>query len=72
MAGKRIPISYEEKVAKKLTDLVNDYNLDLNEVGKYFARVSGLVGYNRVMEIVLVAEEERERMEARKDGNFLF
>lgn len=72
MTGKRIPASKEEKVAKRLADLVNDYNLNLDEVGKYFARVSGLVGYNRVMEIMLVAEEEKEKSSGRRNHDILF
>jgi hypothetical protein len=72
MPVRRIPASREEKIAKRLSELVNDYNLDLNEVGKYFARVSGLVSYNRIREIVLVAEEERELMEARRSRDYLF
>lgn len=58
--GRRLPISKEEKVAVKLSDIVNDYTLDIEEVGKSFARVAPLVSYNRVVEIVEVAELEKE------------
>ena len=72
MTGRRIPASREEKIAKRMAEMVNDYNLDLNEVGKYFARVSGLVSYNRVREIILVAEEERELIDSRRHHDPLF
>jgi hypothetical protein len=58
--GRRLPASKEEKVAVKLSDIVNDYTLDIEEVGKSFARVAPVVSFNRVMEIAEVAELERE------------
>jgi hypothetical protein len=58
--GRRLPPSKEEKVAVKLSDIVNDYTLDIEEVGRNFARVAPLVSYNRVVEIVEVAELEKE------------
>jgi hypothetical protein len=58
--GRRLPPSKEEKVAVKLSDIVNDYTLDIEEVGRNFARVAPLVSYNRVLEIAEVAELERE------------
>ena len=72
MIGKRLPASKEEKVAKRLADLVNDYNLNIEEVGRYLARVGGLVSNNRLAEIILVAEEEKEIMEARRHHDPLF
>jgi hypothetical protein len=58
--GRRLPASKEEKVAVKLSDIVNDYTLDIDEVGRSFARVAPLVSYNRVVNIVEVAELEKE------------
>ena len=58
--GRRLPASKEEKVAVKLSDIVNDYTLDIEEVGKSFARVAPVVSFNRVIEIAEVAELERE------------
>jgi hypothetical protein len=58
--GIRIPASKEEKVAAKLSDIVNDYTLDIEEVGKSFARVAPIISYNRVMDIAEVAQLERE------------
>jgi hypothetical protein len=58
--GRRLPASKEEKVAVKLSDIVNDYTLDIEEVGRSFARVAPLVSYNRVIDIAEVAQLERE------------
>lgn len=57
--GKKLPRTKEEKVAVRLTDLVNDYDLDLEETGRYLARVASMVSYNRIIEIVEVAEIEK-------------
>lgn len=68
----RLPISKEEKIARKLSDIVNDYTLNLDEVGKYFYRVAPRVSYNRVAEIIEVAEMERENADVRNHHNPLF
>jgi hypothetical protein len=68
----RIPISKEEKIARKLSDIVNDYTLDLDEVGRYFYRVAPRVSYNRIIDIVDVAEMERENADVRNHHNPLF
>ena len=68
----KIPISKEEKIALKLSDIVNDYTLNLDEVGKYFYRVAPRVSYNRILDIVDVAEMERENADVRNHHNPLF
>jgi hypothetical protein len=68
----KIPISKEEKIALKLSDIVNDYTLNLDEVGRYFYRVAPKVSYNRILEIVDVAELERENANVRHHHNPLF
>ena len=68
----KIPISKEEKIAIKLSDIVNDYTLNLDEVGKYFYRVAPKVSYNRILDIVDVAEMERENTDVRNHHNPLF
>jgi hypothetical protein len=65
--GRRLPASKEEKVAVKLSDIVNDYTLDIEEVGRSFARVAPLVSYNRVVDIAEVAQLEKEGKLARYD-----
>jgi hypothetical protein len=68
----RIPVSKEEKIARKLSEIVNDYTLDLDEVGRYFYRVAPKVSYNRILDIVDVAEMERENQDVRNHHNPLF
>jgi hypothetical protein len=68
----KIPISKEEKIAIKLSDIVNDYTLNLDEVGRYFYRVAPKVSYNRILDIVDVAEMERENQDVRRHHNPLF
>ena len=68
----KIPISKEEKIAVKLSDIVNDYTLNLDEVGRYFYRVAPKVSYNRILDIVEVAELERENTDVRNHHNPLF
>jgi hypothetical protein len=68
----KIPISKEEKIAIKLSDIVNDYTLNLDEVGRYFYRVAPKVSYNRILDIVDVAEMERENTDVRNHHNPLF
>ena len=67
-----MPITKEEKIARKLSDIVNDYTLDLDEVGRYFYRVAPKVSYNRILDIVDVAEMERENTNVRNHHNPLF
>ena len=68
----RIPITKEEKIARKLSEIVNDYTLDLDEVGRYFYRVAPKVSYNRIVDIVDVAEMERENADVRNHHNPFF
>jgi cell division protein FtsL len=68
----RLPITKEEKIALKLSDIVNDYTLNLDEVGRYFFRVAPKVSYNRILDIVEVAELERENEDVRNHHNPLF
>jgi protein associated with RNAse G/E len=70
--GRRLPISKEEKVALKLSDIVNDYTLDLEEIGRYFYKVAPKVSYNRIIEIVDVAEFEKENANVRHSHYPLF
>ena len=70
--GIRLPKTREEKVALQLSEIVNDYNLNLDEVGKYFFRVAPKVSYNRIIEIVEVAEFEKENENVRHTHHPLF
>lgn len=72
MPVRKLPKTKEEKIALSLSEIVNDYNLDLDEVGRYFARVAPLVSYNRVMNILEVAEIEKENQSVRINHYPLF
>lgn len=50
----------EEKVAKALTNLVNDLTLDVEQVGVYLGRESPNVSLRRLTEIMDTANEERK------------
>ena len=62
----------ELRVAVKISDLVNDLTLDLDQVGIYLA-TSNAVTYRRVMDIAEAAQWEKEQkyLEA-TDDNYLF
>jgi protein associated with RNAse G/E len=70
--SRRLPITKEEKVALKLSEIVNDYTLDLEEIGRYFYKVAPKVSYNRIIEIVDVAEFEKENANVRHSHYPLF
>lgn len=55
----------EEKVAKTLTNLVNDLTLDVEQVGVYLGRESPNVSLRRLNEIMETANEERKATNVR-------
>jgi hypothetical protein len=62
----------ELKVATKISDLVNDLTLDLDQVGAYLA-TNNAVTYRRIMEIAEAAKWDREeRHHEDNDDNYLF
>ena len=66
---RRIQQTKELKVATKISDLVNDLTLDLDQVGIYLA-TNNTTTYRRVMEIAEAAQYEKE--ERLHDDNYLF
>jgi hypothetical protein len=62
--------SNNEKVAEKLSVLVNDLTLDLDSIGEYIARSAPNVTYRRLMEIAEAARYEREEKENGTDYLF--
>jgi hypothetical protein len=68
--ARRVSKSQNEKVAEKLSVLVNDLTLDLDSIGEYIARSAPNVTYRRLMEIAEAARYEREEKE--NDTNYLF
>ena len=62
----------ELKVAIKMSDLVNDLTLDLDQVGIYLA-TSYPVTYRRIMDIAEAAQWEKEQKYLEvTDDNYLF
>ena len=53
----------EEKVAKAIAKLIVNLELDLEQVGRYFARIVSRVAYNRLRVIAESAEYEKEKNE---------
>jgi hypothetical protein len=62
--------SENERVADKMTMLVNDVTLDLDQVGAYIARTSSNVTYRRLLEIADAARFEKEEKDNGTDYLF--
>jgi hypothetical protein len=69
MAIRRIENTKELRVAKQISNLVNDLTLDLDQVGLYLAG-NHSVTYRRILEIAEAARWEKEQRE--NDDNYLF
>ena len=65
-------LTEEEKAAKKLSTIVSDVRLDLDEVGVYLGRYAPTVSYNRLLLIAESAEFEKENINVRNSHNPLF
>ena len=59
----RVPISQEEKVAKRIGDLLSDFHLDLEQVGKYIAVALPYTIYARSIEVLEAAQYNKENAE---------
>ena len=70
MRNKRI--TKEERVARSLIELVNDFTLDLDSVGRYIAEQSPSVLYNRLDVVADSARDKKEEMYDRANINPLF
>lgn len=66
MRSIRIPTSQEERVAKRIGDLLSDYSLDLEQVGKYIAVAVPYVVYARAIEVLEAAQYNKEVAEYRE------
>ena len=65
-------LTQEEKVAKTMTDLVRNLDLDLDLVGVYIAQSSSALINNRLSVIIDSAIEEKERQYERAGIDPLF
>jgi len=68
----RKTLTKEQKVAKQIADMLNDLTLDLDMVGKYVAKHSSSVQFNRIQLIADVAQFEKEAQYDRNTHNPLF
>ena len=66
MRSLRIPTSQEERVAKSIGDLLSDFSLDLEQVGKYIAVAVPYVVYARTVEVLEAAQYNKEVAEYRE------
>ncbi len=66
MRSIRIPTSQEERVAKRIGDLLTDFSLDLEQVGKYIAVSVPYVVYARAIEVLEAAQYNKEVAEYRE------
>jgi hypothetical protein len=55
------PKTKEDKIAEKITNLLNDVTLDLEEVGKVIAEGHLTLSYNRLVTVAESAIEQKER-----------
>ena len=53
-------LTEEERVAMKITSLVCDLRLDIEQVGEYIAQATPYVAYNRLQEIAEAARYHKE------------
>lgn len=56
----------EEKVAIKMSKLLSDITLNLDDIGKYYARLEPSYHINRLYVVAGAAEEEKERASGRQ------
>lgn len=56
---RRNQLTKEEKIAQKMSEMVSDVHLDLEEVGKTIANSQPTLTYNRLILIAEAAAEEK-------------
>jgi hypothetical protein len=59
----RLPISQEEKVAKRIGTILSDFHLDLEQVGKYISVALPHTIYRRAVEVLESAQYNKELAE---------
>lgn len=57
---RRRTLTKEQKVAQKISELVNDVTIDLEEIGKTIANAHPAITYNRIILVAEAAVEEKE------------
>ena len=56
----------EDKIADKISNLLNDVTLDLDEVGKVIANGQPTISYNRLVLMTEAAVQEKENVDGRQ------
>lgn len=69
---KRKTVTKEERAAKKLIELVNDFDIDLDLVGLYLSQQTSSILYNRLDTVIDSARYHLEIEYDRKAHNALF
>lgn len=68
----KIHTTPELKVATKMSEMINDLTLDLDQVGIYIA-TNNSITYRRLMEVMEAAKWEKEdRLHEDNDEHYLF
>lgn len=62
----------EQKLAVKLSNLLDSVSLDLDRVGIEIARLAPTTSYNRFILVAEAAVDEQERKALYNDTNYLF
>jgi hypothetical protein len=65
-------LTNEQKIAVKLTNLLDSVSLDLDRVGIEIARLRPSTFYNRLILVAEAAVDEKEREVNLNGGNYLF
>jgi hypothetical protein len=60
----------EEKVSKKITEIIQDLHLDLEMVGFYISQTMPYLHYNRLLEIVESAKYQKEGASLSRKGDY--
>lgn len=65
--SRRLPKSQEEKAAEKMTNIVKDSTLDLDQVGRYIGTMAPSYLLNKIVLVAEAGQEERERLYGRNN-----
>jgi len=68
--NKTNPITNEEKVAKKIANLLTDLTLDLDRVGYHLYRSNPFLWYSRAIEVLESARYNKEEKQLDKYGEY--
>ena len=60
----------EEKIAKKISDIISDIRIDLEQVGRYLVRDNPNSTYRRLDIIICSADEEKEKQNGRTEPDY--